>query len=194
MKNPNKFLMMIALTGAVGIAVAQPGARGDQRGIPFSVLDMDGNGLVTEQEYNQARADFMVSRAAEGRPMRNAANAPGFEQMDINSDGVLNSEELTTARQLRRETMGGIQGQGKGAAGGMGRNRPSYTDFDLNHDGIVEEHEFIEARNQRISERASQGYAMRGLSNMRPYSELDTNGDGKLSELEFATAQAAHQR
>lgn len=191
MKNLNKFLM-IALTAAVGIAVAQPCAKGGQRGMPFSAMDLDGNSVVTEQEFNQARADFMAARAAEGRPMRNAANAPGFEQLDINADGVLSQEELATARQLRQATMGGRQG--KGAPGGMGRNRPTYAYFDLNRDGIVEEQEFIEARNQRISQRASQGYPMRGLSNMRPFSELDTDGDGILSQQEFAAAQAAHQR
>jgi len=36
------------------------------------------------------------------------------------------------------------------------------------------------------------GVPMRGLSNMRPFSELDTDGDGKLSQQEFAAAQAAH--
>jgi len=191
MKNSKKFVMMMALTAGVGLAVAQPGSKGGQRGMSFSMLDLNGDAVVTEQEFNQARADFMASRAAEGRPMRNAANAPAFEQLDINGDGVLSQEELAIARQLRQQAMGGRQG--KGAPGGMGRNRPSYSDFDLNQDGVVEEHEFIEARNQRISERASQGYAMRGLSNARPFSELDTDGDGKLSQQEFAAAQAAHQ-
>ena len=126
MKNASKFLMMIALTTAVGIAEVQPGTGGGQRGIPFSALDIDDSGLVTEQEFNQARADFMASRAAEGYPMRGAENAPGFAQMDINGDGVLTAEELATTRQLRREAMRGIQGQG------MGRNRPTYAYFDLN--------------------------------------------------------------
>lgn len=194
MKNSKKCLMLIVLTAAVSVAVGQPGPKGSQQGVSFSMLDLNGDGVVTEQEFNQARADFVASRAAEGRPMRNAANAPGFEQLDIDGDGMLKPEELATARQLRQAAGGGMRGQGKGGPVGMGRNRPSYAYFDLNHDGVVEEHEFIEARNQRISERASQGYAMRGLSNMRSFQELDTDGDGKLSEQEFAAARAAHQR
>ena len=192
MKIPNKLLTMIVLTGAVGIAMAQPGAKGGQRGMSFSLMDSNADGLVTEQEFNQARASFMAGRAAEGRRMRNAAYAPGFVQFDSNGDGMLDPQELATARQLRREARGGMQG--RGARRGMGRNQPSYADFDLNQDGKVEEHEFIEARNQRISERAGQGYAMRGLSNTRPFSALDMDADGNLSQQEFAAAQASHQR
>lgn len=191
MKSQNKFMMMIFLTCAAGIAAAQPGARGGQQGMQFSMLDLNADGLVSEEEFNQARADFMAGRAAEGRQMRNAANAPGFKQMDLDGDGMLDPQELARLKQLRQEGMRDMQG--KGAGGGRGHNRPAYQDFDLNKDGAVEEYEFTEARNQRISERASQGYAMRGLSNMRPFSALDTDADGILSQQEFAEAQAAHR-
>lgn len=197
MKNPNKFLMMIVLTGTVGVAMAQPGGKGGQRGMSFSMMDLNADGMVTEQEFSQARADFMAGRAAEGRPMRNAGNAPGFEQLDTDGDGMLNPDELAAARQLRRQSRNGMRGRGRGsssASESMGRNRPAYADFDLNQDGMLEEHEFIEARNQRISERAGQGYAMRGLSTARPFSALDADADGNLDQQEFAAAQASHQR
>ncbi len=71
---------------------------------------------------------------------------------------------------------------------------PTFIEFDLNGDGIMSEDEFIEARGQRISERAKQGYAMRGLQNARPFSEIDQNGDGVVDESEFLLMQSLHRQ
>jgi Ca2+-binding EF-hand superfamily protein len=80
-----------------------------------------------------------------------------------------------------------------GPGGGPGANRPTFEEFDLNGDGVLLEQEFNEAHSKRITERAQQGYAMRGLSNMRQFADFDADGDGLVTPEEFAAEQATHQ-
>ncbi|WP_328983428.1 EF-hand domain-containing protein [Thiorhodovibrio winogradskyi] len=80
---------------------------------------------------------------------------------------------------------GGMQG-GRGA----GRMMPSFSDFDADGDGQITQEEFEQARAERIAERSSQGYQMRGLADAPSFADLDTNGDGTLDEKEFATGAA----
>ena len=122
--------------------------------------------------------------------MRRAQNAPPFAYFDRNGDGSLTQQELAMGHQALRWSRCGGRGPCFGRTGGRGRNRPSYGDFDLNGDGVVEEREFNEARGRRISERARQGYAMRGLAGAPTFAEIDANGDGRLSPQELAAAQA----
>jgi len=85
-------------------------------------------------------------------------------------------------------------GQGPGMGRGMGRNMPTFAEFDLDQNGYLDEEEFIEARGKRVSDRASQGRMMRGLSSMMQFSEFDLNADGKVTAEEFAMGQAAHRQ
>ena len=71
---------------------------------------------------------------------------------------------------------------------------PSFADFDLDKDGKITEAEFTEARTARISQRATEGYPMRGLADAPAFADLDTNHDGALEPGEFAAAQAQHQQ
>ena len=54
--------------------------------MPFAAYDKDGNGLISEDEFYLARSERMSKWAAEGRPMRGAANAPAFSDFDIDRD------------------------------------------------------------------------------------------------------------
>jgi len=76
----------------------------------------------------------------------------------------------------------------------MGQNMPTFSSFDLNNDGVLVEDEFIEARGRRVSERAKQGYQMRGLSNMLQFPDIDADGNGKVTPDEFAAGQALHRQ
>jgi len=156
--------------------------------IPFAAYDKDGNNLISEEEFYTVRKQRMAKHAAEGRPMRGAVNAPAFSQFDTNNDGQLTAEELAAGQQAQMQKRRGM-GMGQGRGRGRGRNMPVFSDFDLNGDGNIVEKEFYQARNQRIAERAKQGYQMRNLANAPLFVDIDTNGDGKISAEEFTAHQ-----
>ncbi len=60
----------------------------------YSDLDADGDSKVTAEEFYAFRASRMAARAAEGRKMKNAANAPAFEDLDLDGDGSLSADEF----------------------------------------------------------------------------------------------------
>jgi Ca2+-binding EF-hand superfamily protein len=178
-------LVIIACGLLPGAApAAEPPTSGP---MTFEAFDVDGNGVITEQEFYAARADRMAARAAQGAPMRGAANAPAFSFFDRNGDGKVTPEEFSEARQTR------MQGR-PGMGGGMGANMQTFTAFDLNTDGVVTKAEFNEARAKRIAKRSQQGYPMRNLPNAPTFEDIDTNSDGLITPDEFAAHQMQHRR
>jgi hypothetical protein len=117
--------ILLALTTAPLMAAdTSPSGRGP---IPFESFDGNGDGYVSQEEYGQARANRMQQRAEQGGQFRNQGNAPGFEDIDSNSDGRLSREEVQAHHQKRyemryenRQRMPGPQGGGMGPGGGMG--------------------------------------------------------------------------
>lgn len=97
---------------AIGIiftmsAYAQGGGPGMGMGMgrnmpTFSEYDLNGDGKIVEQEFNEARAKRMGERAQQGFPMRNAGNAPAFKEMDQNGDGALSAEEFAAHQKMQR--------------------------------------------------------------------------------------------
>jgi Ca2+-binding EF-hand superfamily protein len=190
--------MTVAAAFAAPLAFAQqpPPPRGP---MTFSAFDLDGDGIVIEQEFDTARAQRMAERAAQGAPMRGAANAPAFSDFDLNGDGQMTTEEFATVQQSRMQGrpgggMGPGAGMGMGPGAGMGRNMPSFAEFDLNSDGALTEQEFYEARANRIAERSQQGYPMRNLANAPSFEMIDLNGDGQITPDEFSAGQAQHRQ
>lgn len=159
--------------------------------IPFAAFDKDGDNLISKQEFYAARGERMAKRAAEGRPIRGAANALTFSQFDTNNDGQLTVEELAAGQQTQMQKRRAMRRMGRR---GMGRHMPKFSDFDLNGDGKIIETEFYEARNQRIAERAKQGYRMRNLGNAPSFADFDTNKDGQVSPEEFRAFQVQRQQ
>jgi len=188
---------MAVMASAVTAVYAQPAEIPGRGPIPFNAIDLDGNGTISAQEFDTVHQQRMSARAAEGRPMRGMANGHSYADFDTDSNGQLTPEELAAGQQAqmqKRQAMGMGQGQGQGQGQGRGRNMPAYTDFDLNADGYLVEDEFYEARNIRVSERAKQGYQMRGLANAPSFADIDMNGDGKVSPQEFSAHQAQHRQ
>ncbi len=196
----NTLFRSIWLSISIGVvAVAAQASEVPEWGpIPFAAYDSDGNGAISEQEFYTVRSQRMAARAAEGRPMVNAANAPQFSDFDTNGDGSLSPDELLAGQQRQMQQRGG-RGMGPGAggmgpgAGGRGGNMPTFAEFDLNGDGVLLEEEFNQAHAQRISERSQQGYPMRGLSNMLKFSDLDADGNGQVTSDEFTAGVASHR-
>ena len=189
--------LIIAIASVISPLSAQSEELPARGPIPFSAFDQDGSGYITQDEFDTVRAQRMAEKAADGRPMRGAADAPSFSEFDKNADGQLSQDELAAGQQAqmeKRRSMGSgmSQGQGRGMGKGMnkGMNMPAFSDCDLNGDGKILEEEFYQARNKRMSERAEQGYQMKNAAMAPPFSVVDANGDGEISAEEFAAHQA----
>jgi len=84
--------------------------------IPFEVYDADKDGMITETEFDTARAKRMEQRAESGRMMRNAGNAPDFSFFDTDGDGKISPKELSDGQMKRMQE----RPRGMGPGGGMG--------------------------------------------------------------------------
>ncbi|MCW8889155.1 MAG: EF-hand domain-containing protein [Sedimenticola sp.] len=60
----------------------------------FGDFDLNGDGIVKPDEFDQVRAERQSSKAVQGYPMRNADTAPSFESFDSDGDGVLTPDEF----------------------------------------------------------------------------------------------------
>lgn len=70
---------------------------------------------------------------------------------------------------------------------------PSFSEFDADHNGFISEEEFNAFRAQRMAAMAEAGKPMKGAKTMPDFKDIDTNGDGKLTEAELTAAQQAHR-
>ena len=90
----------------------------------FSDFDLNSDGKIIQSEFEQAQAQRMQKMAEEGRPMRNAGNAPMFKDIDVDGDGSVTKEEfnhhqLQEIEKRKNHQMGGGSGMGQG----MGQGR-----------------------------------------------------------------------
>ncbi len=83
----------------------------------FSVFDTDGNGQITQSEFENTQQSRMAAKAESGRMMRNAGKAPTFNSIDTNGDGTISSEEF------RAHQISVRQNSAKGMGRGQGMNR-----------------------------------------------------------------------
>lgn len=99
-----KPLVLAAALGLVALSATaqqpmQPGS-GRPPMASFADFDLDGDGVITEPEFIEARNKRIGERAAEGRPMRGLSQAEEFKDIDLDGDGHLSREEFE-AHQLR---------------------------------------------------------------------------------------------
>jgi Ca2+-binding EF-hand superfamily protein len=69
----------------------------------FSEFDLNNDGLLQSQEFEQARAQRIRERSQQGYMMRNLQNAPPFTSIDRNGDGVVTPEEFAAAQAQHRQ-------------------------------------------------------------------------------------------
>jgi Ca2+-binding EF-hand superfamily protein len=108
-----------AVHGATGPGSGRGPGMGGERGKgrggsppTFSEFDLDGDGIVGEQEFRDARTARIAKRVREGRMMRGLVNAPTFSDLDTDGDGSLTPDEFAVAEQSYRQGM-----RGSGPAG-----------------------------------------------------------------------------
>jgi len=157
MKSPDQAAFKAILIITVIIAIAMlpfvAKAESQQRHNPpaFSDFDTNGDGFVSEEEFNSFRDSRMAARAEAGKPMKGAAKAPVFGDLDTDGDGMLSEAELTAAqetyRQAKRERHGSRDGHGNQQKKGM--KMPAFGDLDLDGDGCINADEFAKHQAER---------------------------------------------
>ena len=88
----------------MGMGKGKNKCRGMGKNMPaFSEYDLDGDGKVLENEFNEARSKRISERAQQGYQMKNLGNAPSFSDIDANGNGKISSEEFTIHQTQRRQ-------------------------------------------------------------------------------------------
>jgi hypothetical protein len=149
MKSPEKTVFETILAIAVLFALAllplavKAESHMRHQPPPFSAFDQDGDGFVSEDEFNSTRAARHEAMAKEGKPMKGMASAPSFADVDADGDGKLTEAELTAAQQAHMKAMHEAHA-GKGMHHGMkhGMKLPTFEDIDLDGNGCISPEEF----------------------------------------------------
>jgi len=91
------FLILLA-TCAVVVILSSPaiaeGKHGKHQCPAYSDIDANADNAITSEELYTFRAQRMAERAEAGRKLKNAKNAPSFEDLDLDGDGNLSAEEF----------------------------------------------------------------------------------------------------
>ncbi|MDD5249566.1 MAG: EF-hand domain-containing protein [Rhodocyclaceae bacterium] len=112
-KTTRSSTLLVAVAGIlVPLAAlsAPPQARGmgpgngPQGAMPtFADFDVNGDGRITENEFNEVRGARISKRAQEGYPMRGLANASSFADIDTNHDGEISADEFSAHQASHRQ-------------------------------------------------------------------------------------------
>ena len=149
MKSPEKTvfetILAIAVLFALALLPLAVKAECQMRHQPpaFSEFDSDGDGFVSEEEFNTTRTARHEKMAQEGRPMKGMASAPSFTDVDTDGDGKLTESELSAAHEAHMKAMHEAHGD-KGMHHGMhgGGKMPTFEDIDLDGNGCISPEEF----------------------------------------------------
>lgn len=108
-----KKIVFLVLCASV-IAIARP----NHEPMTFEGFDLNADGVITAQEFDDAKTARMTKMAEQGKQLRNAGNSLMFTDVDKDGDGKATKEEFTAAQQARMQEQmqkrQQMQGQGKG--------------------------------------------------------------------------------
>lgn len=135
----------LTLTAALALALALPLAAGlvgsaEARGADrmgahaapdFATIDTDGDGVISEAEFDAMRSGGLAARLFADRTL---------ERFDTDGDGVLSAEELSAAAQEMR----GMRGAHGGLRSGDAADRAArmFEMLDTDGDGMLSPEEF----------------------------------------------------
>ena len=89
-----------------GMGMGPGMSRGMGQNMPvFADFDLNADGTLTKQEFDEARAKRIAERSQQGYPMRNLPNAPTFEAIDTDGDGQVGPEEFAAHQAEHRAQM-----------------------------------------------------------------------------------------
>lgn len=89
----------------------------------YSEFDTDGNGKVTKIEFENVQQKNMIANANAGKQMRNAGNAPTFEMVDTNKDGIVDIKEFQVQQQKNMQNNRKNRNMNKGRGMKKQKNR-----------------------------------------------------------------------
>lgn len=160
-------LGLLGLLAIVFLAFGAQAGDGAAAGpVSFSDVDQDGNGCISEDEFNQFHSKMHGKGKGYGKG-KGQGKGHGH----------------------------GSHGKGCCAGEGMhGKKMPAFADFDLDSDGSITESELNQGRAKRMSENAAEGRQMKHAADAPGFSDIDSDGDGVISEDEFAAHQAEHRQ
>ncbi len=176
MKTPAKstFEIILVITIVIAFAavplLARAGEEPPRGPVPFAEFDADGDGFVSEEEFNTTRAAHMAAMAEAGRKLKGAATAPAFADLDGDGDGKLSEKELQAGHKAHMKAMHAEHGHGK-AGHGKGK------------------HHCRKCQKKMKQKKEMAGHAH---GKMPTFEDIDTDGDGSISPGEFAAHQAEH--
>jgi len=88
----------------MGMGQGRGMGQGMGRNMPaFSDYDLDGDGIILAEEFNEARSKRISERAQEGYQMKNLGSAPSFADIDANGDGQIDPREFISHQDQRRQ-------------------------------------------------------------------------------------------
>jgi len=69
----------------------------------YAEFDLNGDGKLLEDEFNQARANRIAERAKQNYPMKNSASMPSFSDIDLDGSGDVSAEEFAKHQVIHRK-------------------------------------------------------------------------------------------
>ncbi len=135
------------------------GGKGMMNRPSFSMFDTDGNGVITQEEFNTFRTTRMQNRmntqgqmqGRSGMGQRQGSgmqNRPTFVMFDANGDGVVTKKELTDFREKRQS-----QRSAQGMPMRNAANAPSFESMDIDANGELTQEELNTFRMNRFNKK-----------------------------------------
>ncbi len=80
----------------------------------FEMHDANGDGYITQDEFDMLRQKRIEQKQSMGMPMRNAGNAPDFNAFDKDKDGKITEMEFLKGQNAHMQENRANKGYGQG--------------------------------------------------------------------------------